>query len=155
MKKIFWTFLFLGVIILWRLDAPSQTAWNALQISSAAAAGNAEYSVAWKRIPFLRPQSAAWKYKIVNIEGDVVRTWDFANNTLSSTASYADTWNAASFDATCYGYYIVPPDTLPTGNYLLMLIESAAPAVTDSVDTVIEFRWSNERNMIDKVVSGL
>ena len=140
MKKIFWALLFFGVIILWRLDAPSQatsqTAWSALQISSAAAAGNAEYSVAWKRIPFLRPQSAAWKYKIVNIEGDTVRTWDFANNTLSSTAAYADTWNAVSFDHMLY--YTSSLGHFATWAISLMLIE--LPGGDGLCRLVIEFR---------------
>ena len=62
---------------------------------------------------------------------DVVKSWDFTNGQLDAAATFSDTCQALTFDDANNGHFFTPPDSLPTGEHILQLIDAAEPAVTD------------------------
>ncbi len=74
------------------------------------------------------------------------KIWDRANDTVSATPTYADTVVTLTPDNTYIGGTPVKiPANLPTGNWDLLIYDTASPAVTDSVVRARRIAWTGNQ----------
>lgn len=101
--------------------------------------------VGWKHIPFqdtLTNPCTGWYHVYTG------QMYDKTNNALAASPTWTDCVTAITIDATTGIYEDTPEATMPDGEYVWRLYDSASPAYTDVPVKSKLVKWSRARQLI-------
>lgn len=82
-------------------------------------------------------------YRLVRVTDKKV--WDHVNDDLTIDPTYSDTEKAVTIDQTVGGYPIDLDESLPAGEYDLLIYDTASPAYTDVPSVGKRIKWTGRR----------
>lgn len=133
------TFIVLAVVFLCMLIAGSSSHWVQTVVPQAVVADTVQ--TGWTFVPFTTVASnpvTGW-YHIG--KGQM---YDKTNNVLASSPSWTDCVTSISVDSTTGIYEDAPESTMPMGEYIWRLWDSASPASTDTAEKAKLIYWNGE-----------